>query len=47
MFSAPASAGDDIELTFKNHLQKNLVEQHVYVEREANSGQVFRVTPVG
>ncbi len=46
MFSAPASAGDDIELTFKNHLQKDLVEQHVYVEREAGSGRVYRVTPV-
>ncbi len=46
MFSSPASAGDDVELTFKNHLQKNRVEQHVYVEREAGSGQVYRVTPV-
>ncbi len=46
MFSAPASAGDHIELTFKNHLQKDMVEQHVYVEREAGSGQVYRVTTV-
>ncbi len=46
MFSAPASAGDDIELTFKSHLQKNLVEQSVQVERETGSGQVYRVTPV-
>ena len=46
MFSASASAGDDIELTFKSHLQWGKVEQSVQVEREAGSGQVYRVTPV-
>ena len=46
MLSAPASAGDALELTFTSHLQKNLVEQSVQVEREAGSGQVYRVTPV-
>lgn len=46
VFSTPVSAGDEIELPFKNHLQAGLVEQHVYVERESNSGWVYRVTPV-
>ncbi len=46
MFSSPAGAGVDIELTFTSHLQKNLVEQSVHVEREVGSGQVYRVTPV-
>jgi hypothetical protein len=44
--SAPAYSGDEIELTFKSHLQRNMVEQHVYVEREVDTGRVYRVTPV-
>jgi hypothetical protein len=41
-----ASADDKVELVFINHLQKSLVEQHVYVERVPKSGEIFRVTPV-
>ncbi len=41
-----ASAGETIELTFSNHIQFELVEQHVFVEREPGSGKVYRVTPV-
>ena len=46
MLSAPASAGGAIELKFKNHLQLNMVEQHVYVERKQGSRQLYRVTPL-
>ena len=43
--AAPAVAGDEIELLFAGHLEYELVEQHVYVEREPGSGDVWRVTP--
>jgi hypothetical protein len=43
--ATPAAAGDAIELIFKNHLQYDMVEQHVYVEREPGSGLIYRVTP--
>lgn len=43
--AAPAVAGDEIELLFAGHLEYEMVEQHVYVEREPGSGDVWRVTP--
>ncbi len=43
--AAPALAGETIELTFVNHIQAEIVEQFVYVEREPGSGKVYRVTP--
>ena len=46
VLATPAAAGDEIELIFRNHLQMNFVEQHVYVEREVDSGDIYRVTPI-
>lgn len=43
--AAPAAADDAIELLFAGHLEYELVEQHVYVERQPGSGEVWRVTP--
>ena len=43
--AAPALAGDKVELTFVNHIQAELVEQHVFVEREPGSGTLYRVSP--
>ena len=40
------AGGKEVEITFKNHLQYNLVEQHVYVERAPGSGEIYRVTPL-
>ncbi len=45
-WSATVCAGDAIELTFAGHIHWDLVEQHVYVEREPGSGVAYRVTPV-
>jgi len=45
MLSAPANAEGVIELTFKPHLQFEMVEQHVFVERMKGSGQLYRVPP--
>ena len=41
----PALAGEKVELTFVNHIQAELVEQHVFVEREPSSGTLYRVSP--
>ena len=43
--ASPAAAGDEIELLFAGHLEYEVVEQHVYVEREPGSGEIYRVTP--
>ena len=43
--TTPAVAGDEIELIFLSHLHRNLVEQHVYIERVPGSGDIYRVTP--
>lgn len=35
---------DSLDLAFVNHLEAELIEQDVFVEREAGSNEVFRVT---
>ena len=43
---AETDPGDNIiRLVFVDHLKAGLIEQDVFVEKEANSGQVFRVLP--
>jgi hypothetical protein len=39
------AASRSIDLAFITHLDANLPEQDVYIERVAGSGEVFRVTP--
>ena len=40
----PANAGQSLELAFVTHLDMDLPEQDVYIEREPGSNQVYRVT---
>lgn len=45
MLSIPVQAQDvSLDLAFATHLDMNLPEQDVYIEREAGSGTVYRVT---
>lgn len=46
ILSAAPAAANEIELVFINHLQAEVVEQFVYVERETGSGLVYRVSPL-
>ena len=41
----PAQKDISFEIAFVTHLDKNLPEQDVYIERVKGSGEVFRVTP--
>lgn len=42
---APAADGYSFDVAFMTHLDMNLPEQDVFVEREPGSGEVWRVTP--
>ncbi len=42
--SLPTDTGQSIDLAFVNHLEADLIEQDIFVEREPGSGEVWRIT---
>ena len=47
LFALAACAPKSVKLGFVDHIKAGMIEQNVYVEKAAGSGEVFRINPDG